>query len=52
MERALQLLIHVVTHLMAAGAEFLGIGDFQRRIEPAPEHHAAEEAAQRQQRRG
>ena len=48
MRRPLQLLIHIVMHLVAAGAELLGIGHFQRSVETTPEDHAAEKAAERQ----
>ena len=45
----LQLPIHVVAHLVAAGAELLGVGDFERGVEAAPEHDAGDEAAERQE---
>ena len=34
----------VVAHLVAAGAELLGVGQFQRGIETAPEDDAGDEA--------
>ena len=48
MDRGLQLREHVVAHLVAAGAEFLGVGQFQRGVEAAPEHHAGHEAREHQ----
>ena len=48
-DRALELGEHVVAHLVAAGAERLGVGDLHRRVERAPEHDAADEAAERQE---
>ena len=39
----------LVVHLVAGGAELLGVGDFQRRVEAAPEDHAGDEAAERQE---
>jgi hypothetical protein len=45
----LQFLEHVVAHFVARRAEFFGIGDFERGIERAPEHDAANEAAERQE---
>jgi hypothetical protein len=44
-DRALQLDEHVVAHLVAAGAEGLGVGELHRRVERAPEHDAGDEAA-------
>ena len=44
----LQLREHVVAHLVAAGAEFLGVGQFQRGVEAAPEDHAGDEAGEHQ----
>ena len=41
--------IDVVAHLVAAGAELLGVGGFQRGVEAAPEDHAGDEAAERQE---
>ena len=49
MDRAGQLLIDVVLHLVARGAELLGVGQLERGVEGAPEHHAADEAAERQE---
>src|SRR5690625_4447660 len=46
---ALHLLIDVVAHLMTADAEGLGIGQFQSRIEPAPEQDAANKTADGQE---
>ncbi|MNV89402.1 hypothetical protein D3C71_1836890 [compost metagenome] len=48
MDRARQLLIDVVLHLVTGGAEFFGVGDLECRIEGPPEHHATDEAAERQ----
>ena len=44
----LQFLEHVVVHLVAAGAELLGIGELQRGVEAAPEDHAGDEAGEHQ----
>ena len=44
----LQLREHVVAHLVAAGAERLGVGQLQRGIEAAPEDDAGDEAAEHQ----
>src|SRR5688572_13660387 len=48
MRGALQFLPDIVAHLMAGDAEFLRIGQLERGVEGAPEHHAADEAAERQ----
>ena len=48
MDGALQLLIYVVVHLVAADAELLRIGEFKRGVEGAPEQHAADESAKSQ----
>ena len=45
----LQLGEDVVAHLVAAGAERLGVGHLHRGVEAAPEHDAADEAAERQE---
>ncbi|MCY1308883.1 hypothetical protein D9M70_589250 [compost metagenome] len=37
---------HVVTHLMAGDAEFLGIADLQRGVETAPENHPGDKPAE------
>src|SRR5918996_3602019 len=47
--RALQLLVDVVMHFVTADAEGLGVGRLQRRVEAAPEDHAAEKAAEREE---
>ncbi len=44
----LQFREHVVAHLVTAGAECLGVGQFQRGIEAAPEDHAGDEAGEHQ----
>ena len=46
---ARQLLIDVGLHLVAGDAELLGVGQLQGGVERAPEHHAADEAAERQE---
>src|SRR6185312_13408359 len=48
MRGALQLLKHVVVHLVTRGAELLGVGNLQRGVEGAPEQHAADEASERE----
>src|SRR6478672_10693273 len=48
MRRVLQLLEDVVAHFVAGGAELLGVGDFERGVEGAPEQHAANEPAERE----
>src|SRR5690606_37780222 len=48
-DRGLQLLEDVGLHLVATGAEGLGVGGLQRGVEPAPEHDARDEAAQGQE---
>jgi hypothetical protein len=35
---------------MAADAKRLGVGDFQCRVEAAPEHHTCDESTSRQKR--
>src|SRR5829696_3870930 len=45
----LQLLEYVVAHFVARGAELLGVGDFKRGVEGAPEQDAADEAAEREE---
>src|SRR5688572_33457598 len=37
--------IDVLAHLMARDTELLGVGDFERGVEAAPEHHARNESA-------
>src|SRR5258705_612324 len=39
---------HIIAHLMAAGAELLGVGQFQRGVEAAPEHHTCNEPRKHQ----
>jgi hypothetical protein len=39
---------HIVAHLVAAGAELLAVGQFQRGVEPAPENHAGKEPREHQ----
>src|SRR3954454_15049657 len=46
MDRRFQLREHVVANLVTAGAEFLRVGDLQRRIESAPEDHAGHETGE------
>ncbi len=46
MHRLHQLLIDVVVHFVAGGAELLGVGDFESGVEAAPEDNAADKAAQ------
>src|SRR5215203_4683144 len=48
-DRALQLLEDVGLHLVAAHAELLGVGGLQDRVESAPEEHAGDEPAERQE---
>ena len=48
MDRRFQFGEHVVFHLVTAGAEFLGVGDFECGIEAAPEDDAGDEACQHQ----
>src|SRR5262249_51593112 len=43
--RALELRVDVVAHLVAAGAEDLGIRELERRVERAPEDDAGDERA-------
>src|SRR5690606_26133030 len=45
----LEFLVDVVTHLVAADAELLGVGDLQGGVEAAPEHDAGDEPAQGQE---
>jgi hypothetical protein len=42
---------HVVLHLVATGAEGLGVGRFHGGVEPAPEDDATEEAHQQDDQR-
>jgi hypothetical protein len=44
-DRAAELDEHVVAHLVAAGAERLGVGELERGVERAPEHYAGDEPA-------
>ena len=48
MDGLLQLLEHVVVHLVAAGAEALRVGQLERGVEGAPEAHPGDEAAERE----
>src|SRR5688572_2868577 len=49
MDGGLDLLVHVVAHHVAADAELLGVGDFHRGVEAAPEDHARGKAADHQE---
>src|SRR3954471_13345460 len=49
MRRPLQLLIRVVVHLMTGDAEFLRVGELQCGVEGAPEKHAEDETAEREE---
>ena len=49
MDRALELLEGVGLHLVAAGAEPLGVGGLEDRVEAAPEEDAGQEAAEGQE---
>src|SRR5690348_12764171 len=46
--RRLELGKHVVAHLVAAGAERLGVGQLEGGVERAPENNARQEAAEHQ----
>src|SRR5580704_8089506 len=49
MDRALQLRVSVVAHCMATRTERFRVRHFERRVERAPEHHARDKPAERQE---
>jgi len=49
MDGALQLLEHIIAHLMTRDAERLGVGRFERGVEGSPEQNAADETAEREE---
>src|SRR5690606_16905290 len=48
-DRGLELLEHVVAHLVTAGAERLGVGGVHGGVESAPEQHPGQEHCQAQE---
>src|SRR3569832_2657250 len=49
MDGGFELREDVVAHLVTAGAELLRVGDFERRVESAPEDHAGDEPREHQE---